>query len=1016
MKEEKSYPSPTEEEKLIKERKKKKIIWTSITAGIVAIVTMILLLIFLIPRETKYEIELNSNITGVVLNGQGEYKDGEKVTIVAEEIEGYRFIGWSINGNIISTEKEYTFVIGEDTEGQYTANYAKLYTITTFTENQYGSFVINKIEAIAGESVIVDYQINSENQDLYEVERLYYIIAGDLQCEEYTINNNTFTMPEGNVTIYVEFNNLYNINLITNLTEEVKLEGQGIYIENQSTTIKAPNVEGYRFRNWTYNGEILSTNQEYTIIVDSTTKGTYIANYDKLYLISVEDVHNAVSIVENKTEAIEKEIVEFTIAPVVNYRILSVKVNDDTLTENDGKYTFEMPAEDITIIVTYAEEYSITIDSSASNMITSISLNNAISGEQVVVIANIEDTITDEQVITQEIRIKDIDGGEVPYTVSDIGNSTQYSFIMPVSNVAISIESQIFTRIIDYSISSAIITGYTGDDTEVILPSSYYPYQQETGNIIEFKDVNEFTNYIEQTDGASLIGGFFAYKTADSENYKEVVKDAVTWLKEVMTYSEEKFPLSIKLPTEYSISLEDRKNFSEDDLFCGIVGLFQGFVYNTVLSFSYQIGNDEPVNINVSNGLAMYDLMGLKESEIPNMLPITFSNIKYGKTIACVGEGVDIKVINQAFTNNTNITKVTIPEGFQKIDYQSFENCSSLSQISIPSSISYIDNTAFDNCSSLDYIEDNNGRYLGNLQNPYVVLVDVIDNTISNFNLNNKCKIVYKDALSECSNLVDMNIQGNITQIGDNAFNGCIKLESIIFPESLVSIGFWAFSSCSNLKSVYFQGNLDQWLNIDFEASWSPENISLYINNELVEQIVINKNINRYAFNNIISIKKVIIDEGVFFVGEGAFENCYNLSEITLPTTLSCIEKGTFKNCENLANIIIPSQVITLQSYIFSECSKLNNIIIHSDVIYIDSYAFSDCINLTNVTIESEYVYNNTNGVDYNDCGYILQYAQTVKVLKTIVDNEENTNSYLNDKNNFTQTEEGDYYIYTKVN
>ena len=134
MKEEKSYPSPTEEEKLIKERKKKKIIWTSITAGIVAIVTMILLLIFLIPRETKYEIELNSNITGVVLNGQGEYKDGEKVTIVAEEIEGYRFIGWSINGNIISTEKEYTFVIGEDTEGQYTANYAKLYTITTFTE------------------------------------------------------------------------------------------------------------------------------------------------------------------------------------------------------------------------------------------------------------------------------------------------------------------------------------------------------------------------------------------------------------------------------------------------------------------------------------------------------------------------------------------------------------------------------------------------------------------------------------------------------------------------------------------------------------------------------------------------------------------------------------------------------------------------------------------------------------------------------------------------------------------
>ena len=131
MKEEKSYPSPTEEEKLIKERKKKKIIWTSITAGIVAIVTMILLLIFLIPRETKYEIELNSNITGVVLNGQGEYKDGEEVTIVAEEIEGYRFIGWEYKEEIVSEEKEYTFKLTEDKIGTYTAKYQIIeYTVT----------------------------------------------------------------------------------------------------------------------------------------------------------------------------------------------------------------------------------------------------------------------------------------------------------------------------------------------------------------------------------------------------------------------------------------------------------------------------------------------------------------------------------------------------------------------------------------------------------------------------------------------------------------------------------------------------------------------------------------------------------------------------------------------------------------------------------------------------------------------------------------------------------------------
>ena len=88
--------------------------------------------------------------------------------------------------------------------------------------------------------------------------------------------------------------------------------------------------------------------------------------------------------------------------------------------------------------MTYAEEYAITIDSSVSDMVTSVSLDKAISGEQIVVIANIQDTITDEQITTQEIKITDMEGGEVPYTVSNLEDSTQYSFTMPASNVTIS--------------------------------------------------------------------------------------------------------------------------------------------------------------------------------------------------------------------------------------------------------------------------------------------------------------------------------------------------------------------------------------------------------------------------------------------------------------------------------------------------------------------------------------------------------------------------------------------------
>lgn len=310
---------------------------------------------------------------------------------------------------------------------------------------------------------------------------------------------------------------------------------------------------------------------------------------------------------------------------------------------------------------------------------------------------------------------------------------------MPASDVTISV----LTRITDYTIATTLITGYTGSETEVVMPSSYYPYQQETRNTLRFENMGEFTSYIEQTGGANIVGGHFTYKTADSQDYSDVVKDAMAWMGEAMTYTEDQFPLLINLPTEYSISLEDQKTLSEDSLFYGIIGPFTSLDVNTILSFTIQIGNDEPVDINVSGGSILDDIMACEESEVFNMLPIAFSNIKYGSTIACVGEGINLSTIDgAAFSNNTNITQVTIPEGFTTIDYSAFENCTNLYSVSIPSSITYIDDSAFNNCTSLNYNENNNGKYLGNTSNPYLVLVDVIDSTVTNFTFDNDCKII----------------------------------------------------------------------------------------------------------------------------------------------------------------------------------------------------------------------------------------------------------------------------------
>ena len=313
-------------------KKRKILFWSLLATGVGVIIVVVLLLIFLLPKDEKFDIDLGSNVSveDGTLTGEGSYKKGDIVTIVAEDIDGYRFIGWSYGGSIISTDKEYTFQIDEENEGEYTANYAKIYLVSTFDNNQYGSFTVAPIEAITGETVTVRYEVNSENQDKYQLKRLYYVIAGE--SDQVTIENNAFTMPEGNVTIYAEFNNLYNINLTTNIDEEVDLTGEGTYIENETVTISAPNIEGYRFRNWTYNGDIVTTQQEYTITnIDSTTSGTYIANYDRLYSITVNSSNGTVLIDGGKANAIENENIEFTVEPNSDYRLIEVKVNNETL-------------------------------------------------------------------------------------------------------------------------------------------------------------------------------------------------------------------------------------------------------------------------------------------------------------------------------------------------------------------------------------------------------------------------------------------------------------------------------------------------------------------------------------------------------------------------------------------------------------------------------------------------------------------------------------------------------------
>ena len=133
---------------------------------------------------------------------------------------------------------------------------------------------------------------------------------------------------------------------------------------------------------------------------------------------------------------------------------------------------------------------------------------------------------------------------------------------------------------------------------------------------------------------------------------------------------------------------------------------------------------------------------------------------------------------------------------------------------------------------------------------------------------------------------------GDVTKIGNTAFNSCKSLTSIIIPNSAISIGYSAFYNCSSLISI-------------------------------------------------------TIPNSVTSVGNGAFKYCKALASIILPNNITSIENETFYGCSSLTSISIPDCVTTIGREAMRDCELLREITFGNGNINIDSNAFYGCNTLS---------------------------------------------------------------------
>ena len=233
-------------------------------------------------------------------------------------------------------------------------------------------------------------------------------------------------------------------------------------------------------------------------------------------------------------------------------------------------------------------------------------------------------------------------------------------------------------------------------------------------------------------------------------------------------------------------------------------------------------------------------------------------------------------------------TDIIIPPTYNNLPIVEIGELSFLSQkvtnITIPDNVKRVGYRAFSGCDGLNYNEYNGALYLGNTNNPYLVLSKTNSTKIKSLDISRKCNVIQGGAFMLCSSLTSVNIPDGVTSIGKIAFDGCSSLTSVTIPDSVTSIGDYAFAGCESLTNIDVNANNVNYKSIDGDL-YSKDGKTLI-------QYAVGKTDTAFT-----------IPDGVTNIGGWAFNYCSLITSITIPNSVTGIGDYAFFKCLSLSNI-----------------------------------------------------------------------------------------------------------------
>lgn len=411
-------------------------------------------------------------------------------------------------------------------------------------------------------------------------------------------------------------------------------------------------------------------------------------------------------------------------------------------------------------------------------------------------------------------------------------------------------------------------------------------------------------------------------------------------------------------------------------------------------SFDNSYDEDAATNEDLDNK-PEYDYESLYDYNNPEGYGVTLERNEAGKVVKATVSGVNGKVVDGFFYNNTpgteatptdrwrelkevvieegvteigvdafsvctSLETVTLPESLQKIGEKAFSYCTSLKTINIPDSVNVIGPKAFFFCKSLTSIDIPEGiteigyATFGYAENLATVNIPTSVTRIGDF------------AFQNCG-FTSMNVPATVKELGESAFSTCRSLENVTVPAETVSKK--AFYFCDALKSATLTDDVKTIGEEAFRECRSLESIE--IPSSVTE-------LGTCAFKNCFALKTAVIKGGTVkgsLVTEATFYNCNALETLVISdnatldasfkaayskSTLKTVEIGkgeigdsAFNGCTSLTNVTLGDGVTKIGTNAFIRCTQISSITIGSRVSSIGKNAFNGCTALTNANIGS---------------------------------------------------------------